>query len=186
MREGDRVRQSGDEVGTWKKTEWGRGCTQETNGSTKQSVWISRASRMVLQSRMVKQKEHFSITVFQEDVPADICTSVKYLQMQRMDLECLLVLYQLKQRRARSSDGTHVFRGWVIGRPPGRVFGSLSKQFGALPTALYKHWGLDPMRRKNSFSRRLLRGCQLEHRYSTTVRVKKCTWLNSWSTQQRL
>lgn len=59
--------------------------------------------------------------------------------MQGMESESPLGLYQVEQRRAQSSDGTHVFRGWVIGQPPGRVFGSLSKQYGALPTALYKH-----------------------------------------------
>lgn len=51
--------------------------------------------------------------------------------------------------------------GWVIGQPPGCVFGSLSKQYGASPAALCKHPGPDPKRSKNSFSESSLRGCRL-------------------------
>lgn len=55
---------------------------------------------------------------------------------------------------------THL-SGWVIGQPPGCVFGSLSKQYGASPAALCKHSGLDPTSSKNSFSESSLRGCRL-------------------------
>lgn len=55
---------------------------------------------------------------------------------------------------------THL-SGWLIGQPPGCVFGSLSKQYGASPAALCKHPGPDPKRSKNSFSESSLRGCRL-------------------------
>lgn len=51
--------------------------------------------------------------------------------------------------------------GWVIGQPPGCVFGSLSKQYGASPAALCKHSGLDPTKSKNYFSESSVRGCWL-------------------------
>lgn len=64
-------------------------------------------------------------------------------------------------KNVQSSDGTHTHTGWVIGQPPGCMFGSLSKQYGASPAALCKHSGLDPMRSKNSFSESSLKGCHM-------------------------
>lgn len=77
---------------------------------------------------------------------------------------------------------THL-SGWVIGQPPGCVFGSLSKQYGASPAALCKHSGLDPTRSKNSFSESSLRGCRLsscagsmkEGRDTSVIKKKKQT-----------
>lgn len=79
--------------------------------------------------------------------------------------------------------------GWVIGKPPGCVFGSLSKQYGASPAVLCKHPGPDPKRSKNSFSQSSLRGWRLSscawsmtrgQKYSDNFEVKE-TDSGSWN-----
>lgn len=97
------------------------------------------------------------------------------------------VLNPVKRRMYKAVMAQTHLSGWVIGQPPGCVFGSLSKQYGASPAALCKHPGPDPKRSKNSFSESSLRGCRLSlwtwsmKECGDTSRLQQCKKKKRWT-----